>query len=81
MGYKTKGVCSSAIEFEIEDDIIKDIQFRGGCQGNTTGVAALVKGMSVDEVIERLSGIQCGFRGTSCPDQLSKALKEYKETH
>ena len=54
MVYKTKGVCSSAIEFEIEDDIIKDIQFRGGCQGNTTGVAALVKGMSVDEVIERL---------------------------
>lgn len=81
MVYKTKGVCSSAIEFEIEDDIIKDIQFREGCQGNTTGVAALVKGMSVDEVIERLSGIQCGFRGTSCPDQLSKALKEYKETH
>lgn len=81
MVYKTKGVCSSAIEFEIEDDIIKDIQFRGGCQGNTTGVATLVKGMAVDEVIERLSGIQCGFRGTSCPDQLSKALKEYKETH
>ena len=81
MVYKTKGVCSSAIEFEIEDDIIKDIQFRGGCQGNTTGVADLVKGMAVDEVIERLSGIQCGFRGTSCPDQLSKALKEYKETH
>lgn len=80
MIYKTKGVCSNAIEFEIEDDVIKNVEFRGGCQGNTTGVASLVKGMQVDEVIERLSGIQCGFRGTSCPDQLSKALKEYKET-
>jgi len=78
--YKTKGVCSNAIEFEIEDNVVKNVEFRGGCQGNTTGVASLVKGMQVDEVIERLSGIQCGFRGTSCPDQLSKALKEYKET-
>lgn len=80
MIYKTKGVCSNAIEFEIEDNVVKNVEFRGGCQGNTTGVASLVKGMQVDEVIERLSGIQCGFRGTSCPDQLSKALKEYKET-
>ena len=80
MIYKTKGVCSNAIEFEIEDYVVKNVEFRGGCQGNTTGVASLVKGMQVDEVIERLSGIQCGFRGTSCPDQLSKALKEYKET-
>lgn len=78
--YKTKGVCSNAIEFEIEDNVVKNVEFRGGCQGNTTGVASLVKGMQVDEVIERLSGIQCGFRGTSCPDQLSKALKEFKET-
>ena len=80
MIYKTKGVCSNAIEFEIEDNVVKNVEFRGGCQGNTTGVASLVKGMQVDEVIERLSGIQCGFRGTSCPHQLSKALKEYKET-
>lgn len=80
MIYKTKGVCSNAIEFEIEDNVVKNVEFRGGCQGNTTGVASLVKGMQVDEVIERLSGIQCGFRGTSCPDQLSKALKEFKET-
>lgn len=80
MIYKTKGVCSNAIEFEIEDNVVKNVEFRGGCQGNTTGVASLVKGMQVDEVIERLSGIQCGFRGTSCPDQFSKALKEYKET-
>lgn len=81
MIYKTKGVCSNAIEFEIEDNVVKNVEFRGGCQGNTTGVASLVKGMQVDEVIERLSGIQCGFRGTSCPDQLSKALKEYKKNH
>lgn len=79
MIYKTKGTCSSAIEFEIEDGILQNVKFQGGCQGNTTGVAALVKGMHVDEVIDKLSGIQCGFRGTSCPDQLSRALKEYKE--
>lgn len=78
MIYKTKGTCSSAIEFEIEDGILKDIKFHGGCQGNTTGVAVLTKGLPVDEVIDKLSGIQCGFRGTSCPDQLSKALKTYK---
>lgn len=78
MIYKTKGTCSSAIEFEIEDGILKDIKFHGGCQGNTTGVAALAKGLPIDEVIDRLSGIQCGFRGTSCPDQLSKALETYK---
>lgn len=79
MLYKTKGTCSSAIEFEIEDGILKDIHFVGGCQGNTTGVAALAKGLPIDEVIERLDGIQCGFRGTSCPDQLSKALIEFKK--
>lgn len=78
MIYKTKGTCSSAIEFEIEDGILKDIKFHGGCQGNTTGVAALAKGLPIDEVIDKLSGIQCGFRGTSCPDQLSKALETYK---
>lgn len=78
MIYKTKGTCSSAIEFEVEDGILKDIKFHGGCQGNTTGVAALAKGLPIDEVIDRLSGIQCGFRGTSCPDQLSKALETYK---
>ena len=75
MVYKTKGTCSSAIEFEIEDRILTDIKFIGGCQGNTTGVAALAKGLPVQEVIDKLSGIQCGFRGTSCPDQLSRALK------
>ncbi|MCI5623652.1 MULTISPECIES: TIGR03905 family TSCPD domain-containing protein [Anaerostipes] len=79
MIYKTKGTCSSAIEFEIAEGIITDLKFHGGCQGNTTGVAALAKGRPVDEVIDKLSGIQCGFRGTSCPDQLSLALKAYKQ--
>lgn len=78
MIYKTKGTCSSAIEIEVEDGILKDVRFQGGCQGNTTGVSILAKGLPVDEVIEKLSGVQCGFRGTSCPDQLSKALQEYK---
>ena len=79
MIYKTQGTCSNAIEFEVEDGILTDIKFVGGCQGNTTGVAALAKGLPVEEVIDKLSGIQCGFRGTSCPDQLSKALKQYIE--
>ncbi len=74
--YKTRGVCSRQINFEIEDGIVKEIQFIGGCNGNTQGVAALAKGRSVQEVIDILEGIDCGGRGTSCPDQLAKALKE-----
>ncbi len=74
--YKTHGTCSRGIVVDIEDGVIVSCKFIGGCAGNTQGVAALVKGMRVEEAIERLSGIQCGFRGTSCPDQLSRALKE-----
>ncbi|MCD7773726.1 MAG: TIGR03905 family TSCPD domain-containing protein [Ruminococcus sp.] len=74
--YKTKGVCSRQINVEIEDGIVKNVQFVGGCHGNTQGVAILAKGRPVDEVIELLEGIDCGGRGTSCPDQLAKALKE-----
>lgn len=73
--YKTKGVCSSAIEYEIVDGIVHNVKFRGGCAGNTVGVAQLVEGMKAEEVIARLEGIPCGFKGTSCPDQLAKALK------
>ena len=80
MIYKTKGTCARSIEFEVEDGILKDT-FIGGCQGNTQGVAALAKGLPVNEVIDKLSGIQCGFRGTSCPDQLALALKRYQEEH
>ena len=75
--YKTRGVCSRAIEFEIENDVVSACKFIGGCTGNTQGVAALVIGMPVDEAIKRLKGIQC--RGvTSCPDQLAIALEQYK---
>ena len=77
--YKTKGTCSRSIIVEIEDGVILSCKFVGGCAGNTQGVAALVKGMRVEDAIARLSGIQCGFRGTSCPDQLSHALREALE--
>lgn len=78
MVYKTKGVCSKAIELEVEDNIIKSVSFIGGCHGNTQGVAKLAVGRNVDEVIGILEGIKCGFKSTSCPDQLACALKEYK---
>ena len=76
--YSPKGVCSRLIELEIENDVIESCNFVGGCSGNTQGICALVKGMKVDEAIARLEGIRCGFRPTSCPDQLAKALKESK---
>lgn len=76
MVYKTKGVCASAIGFEIEDGKVHNVKFQGGCSGNTQGVGMLVEGMDVQEVIKRLEGIKCGFKNTSCPDQLAKALKE-----
>ena len=74
-----KGVCSRQINVELEGNIIKSVQFIGGCNGNTQGVSALVKGMDVDEAIARLEGINCNGRGTSCPDQLSKALRAARE--
>ncbi len=76
--YATRGVCSRAIEIDVEEDRVLEVRFNGGCNGNTQGVAALCKGMLIDEVIDRLSGIKCGFKGTSCPDQLAKALSENK---
>ena len=76
--YATHGTCSSKIIMDVEDNIIRDVQFVGGCHGNTQGISKLVKGMSVDETIERLEGINCRGRGTSCPDQLAKALKKIK---
>ena len=80
MVYKTKGVCAQGIEFEIDDNKkVHNIKFTGGCSGNTQGVASLVEGMEVEEVIKRLKGIDCGGRGTSCPDQLAKALEQYLE--
>ena len=74
--YATRGVCSRAIELELEGDVIRSVRFEGGCSGNTQGVAALAVGMTAKDAIERLSGIRCGFKPTSCPDQLAKALQE-----
>lgn len=79
MKYKTSGVCSQLIEFDVVDDKVTNVKFVGGCSGNTQGVAALIEGMDIDEAIKRMEGIKCGFKSTSCPDQLSKALKQYKE--
>lgn len=73
--YRTRGVCSQAIEYEVQDGVVHSVKFIGGCSGNTQGVAALVEGMKVEDVISKLEGINCGGRGTSCPDQLAKALK------
>lgn len=78
--YIPRGVCSRMIEVEIEDDIITTCRFIGGCSGNTQGVSRLVVGMDVYDAIERLEGIECGGRGTSCPDQLATALKEAIES-
>ncbi len=77
--YKPNGVCSSEMIFNIdENNIIQDLKVIGGCNGNLKGISQLVKGMNIDEVIKKLSGIICGYKGTSCPDQISKALMEYK---
>lgn len=78
--YKTHGVCSRQIDIDIENGIIAEAKFLGGCSGNTQGVCALVKGMTVDEAIKRLRGIHCGPRPTSCPDQLAIALEQYIES-
>lgn len=75
MDFKPVGVCSQLIRVDVEDNVIKNAEFVGGCSGNTQGVARLVKGMNVDEAISRLEGIKCGFKSTSCPDQLAQALK------
>ena len=72
--YKTKGTCSQRIFFEIEDGKVHNVQYLGGCNGNLKGLSSLVVGMKVDDVIECLEGIRCGFKSTSCPDQLAKAL-------
>ncbi len=81
MNYKPTGVCSQLISFEIDGNTIKSVQFTGGCAGNTQGVARLIEGMDIDDAISRLDGIKCGFKPTSCPDQLAQALKKYKESN
>ncbi len=74
--FTPRGVCSRGIEIELENGIIQNVTFQGGCAGNTQGVASLCRGMRAEEAIERLSGIRCGFKSTSCPDQLAAALRE-----
>ena len=77
--YKTKGTCSQMIHFNVENGKVTDVQFFGGCNGHLKGIAALVNGMDIDEVIARVEGIKCGMKSTSCPDQLAQALKAAKE--
>ena len=78
MKYKTNGTCSQLIDFEVEGDMIQSVSFTGGCNGNLKGISALVCGMKVDDAIAKLKGIKCGFKNTSCPDQLACALEQYK---
>ena len=77
--FKPRGVCSKEITFSVEDGIVSGVSFRGGCNGNLKGISGLVEGMSVSDVIDRLQGITCGFKSTSCPDQLARALREVSD--
>ena len=77
--YKTSGTSSRSIDFELDGGVIKNVRFHGGCDGNLKGIAAMVEGMKAEDVIKRLEGIRCGFKSTSCPDQLAKALRKAVE--
>ena len=79
MKYKTQGTCSTMIDLELDGDIIKSVSFTGGCNGNLQGISKLVEGMKKDDAIAKLKGIKCGFKNTSCPDQLALALEAYTE--
>ena len=76
--YNTSGVCSTQIHFQIENGVLRNVRYVGGCNGNLQGLGRLTEGMDIDEVIRRLEGIRCGAKITSCPDQLAQALKQYK---
>ena len=78
--YRPEGVCSTSMLFDIEDNIVKSLKVMGGCHGNLQGIGKLIIGMNIDEVISKLKGIRCGFKPTSCPDQIAKALEEYKRS-
>lgn len=80
MRYQTKGTCSTSIDVEVENDVVKFVEFFGGCNGNLKGIASLVTGMKVDDAIAKLKGIRCGFKTTSCPDQLALALEQIKSS-
>ncbi|MBQ3090384.1 MAG: TIGR03905 family TSCPD domain-containing protein [Oscillospiraceae bacterium] len=79
MHFRPKGVCAQQFEFDVENGVILAMRFRGGCPGNLSGISKLLPGMRIDEVISRLEGVTCGFKPTSCPDQISRALKEYRD--
>ena len=79
MVYKTQGTCSREIHFDVENNKLKNVSFVGGCNGTLKGIGLLVEGMDIDDVITRLDGVRCGFKSTSCPDQLAQALRHYKE--
>ena len=81
ISYRPRGVCSRLMEIEIEDGKIRDVSVTGGCDGNLKGISKLLVGMDVDEAIARMKGIRCGFKNTSCPDQLAIALSEYRKDH
>lgn len=76
--YKPKGTCSTKMIFDIEDGTVKSLRVENGCSGNLQGISSLIQGMKIDEVIEKLDGIRCGRKATSCPDQMAQALKQYK---
>ena len=76
--YRPKGVCSQLMDIDVEDGKIESVKVTGGCSGNLQGISSLLKGMDVDEAISRMEGVRCGYKSTSCPDQLAQALKEYK---
>ena len=76
--YKTKGTCSTQIELDLDGDVVHNVKFTGGCNGNLQGISHLVEGMKIDDAISKLKGIRCGFKQTSCPDQLARALEEIK---
>ena len=78
VNYVPKGVCSRQIQFKLDGDVVRDVKYTGGCNGNLQGISKLVEGMKIDDVIEKLEGINCNGKGTSCPDQLAQALKAYK---
>ena len=77
--FRPRGVCSQRMDFEVVDGLVRNLEVTGGCSGNLRGIARLIEGMPVDEVIQRLEGVRCGFKNTSCPDQLAKALKAWRE--
>ncbi|MBR0353313.1 MAG: TIGR03905 family TSCPD domain-containing protein [Oscillospiraceae bacterium] len=79
MTYRPRGTCSQLMEIETEGNIVKSLKVTGGCSGNLKGIASLIEGMEIDEVISRLEGIRCGSKTTSCPDQLAQALKKARE--